>query len=456
VGESTLDRIGDLFTNNKKAVVIVLCALVILPIVIYIIYMELNYGRLVVEAERGVGVERVLLGASDELNRERFFERSINVAKGEYAVDILLDDGSVYIAQVEIRSWLRPTRVRPRALDLEPVQISNRLYEHIIPLNNGVVMGYRLSQMPFIHFPNEFRDLNLGVGQIGGACRASSDAIILLGSAPQFGVPGDFGISIYNIRSDTNRTMRVTDGRLMNVDTFALCSRDRMYIVDRARRMIFEVSMDGIEEIRLRDGELIASAHRDLIVSANSTHVAMLHGRDFVDPFSLAPAYIPDTEWSHIYSDYPIELPPNHSLDGANIIIHSRDGNAEDTIIDLGDRDDIFAISLSPDSRHLAVIKGGFVTVYSVEHGERLYTLPAIVAAQEDLIWHGDERFLLLTDSAVLISDIPNRETFSIMARTSERRIQRLSTVHNGHLYFTVKQRLGVMMAAYRVNIEEI
>ncbi|MCL2445055.1 hypothetical protein FWD07_03000 [Candidatus Saccharibacteria bacterium] len=450
MNNKSLENIQDFIANHKRAVAIALCALLILPTIIYFIYMELNYGRLVIVTEGGVGVERVLYGSPSELTRERFFGRSANISKGEYIIDVLLGDGSVYITQVRVRSWIRPTRVRPRALHLEPSQISNRLFESIVPLGDGVVMGYRPSSMPLVHFPHGFRDLNLGLKQVGGACRISDEEVMLIGSGDYFGVTGDYGVSIYNLVSDTYRTMHVTDGRLVNVDVDISCSGDRMYVVDRARRVIFEVSANGVSEIGLRDSELIASASRDLIVSANNTSIAVLYGRDFVDPFSVYYGYIEE-----VYSDYPHETPPNQYLEETRIVIESRSGG-EGVVIELENRDDIFAISLSPNGSYLAVMNSSVITIYNALNGDELYSLPAITTSREDLMWYDDERFLLLTNSAVLVSNVSTRETFSIMARSRERPIQKLSTIHDGYLYFTVNQRMGTMMAAYRVRIEGI
>jgi len=283
---------------------------------------------------------------------------------------------------------------------------------------------------------------------VGGVCRVSGDNVILIGAGSHFGTLGDYGVSIYNVMSDMYQTMRVGDGRLVGVDADVSCGSDRMYVVDRSRRVVFEIGIDGVVELEFSDSEMIASANRDLIVSANDAGIAVLYGRDFVDPFSV------DHLGSEVvYPDDPPETPPNQSLEEAQIVVGMR-GGGEDVVIELGDRDDIFALSLSPNGRYLAVMSSGVVTIYDTASGSELYRLPAITTGRGDLLWYDDESFLLLTNSAILISRVATRETFSIMARTRERAIQRMSVVHDGYLYFTVNQRMGMMMAAYRVRIE--
>jgi len=473
MNEKNMDRIRDFVANHKKAIAVALCALLILPTLVYFVYMELSYGRMVIVTKGGVAVDRVLYRAPGEFGGTRAFERSINVAKGEYIVDVLLDDGSMYITMVEARSFIRPTRIRPRALALEPELLSGRMYENVLPLRDGIYMGYASGMLPHIHFPQDFRALNMGVQRVSRACRASDEYLILLGHRARDRV--DYTVAVYGMASDTYRVVQVSSEGLMSGSVDAFCGSNVMYIVDKSG--VYEVGLEGVVEVGLRDHETIASANGNLVISMGAKHLAVLYGSDFIDPFSIVREYdnrmsfpvdtddplIGDIEWPEDggWDDFfpdGVEEDFDGHVEEARIVVSRRDGGGVDAVIELGERNDVFAISLSPGGDYLAVLGGGFVTIYDVMSGAELYTLPVITVTRDDLVWYDDERFFLLTGGAVIVSNASTRETFSIMARTRERAIHRLSAVHDGYLYFTVNQRRGILhvFSAYRVRVEDI
>jgi len=466
------DTIRDFIANNKKLVRIALIVLFFAPIIIYFTYMELNYGRIAIVAGSGLSVDSVLYMSPDEPIGTQTSKNSVNVVKGEYLVEILLSNGAMYLTTVDVQSYIRPTRIRPKTLDLEPEQLSGRLYENITPLRNGVVMGYKGGMIPQFYFPREFQHLNLGLWQVDNVCRVSNDFAIMLGreANPSDSTTG-YSISAYNMTSDTYHIVQMPDVKLVSGAVDAFCGRDVMYVVDRAKRVVYAVGLEKVTEIETRDSEMIASADNGLVISANNTHTAILYGSDFVDPFSISNSYCDEAERLPINTDRPIsgdiEWPDeNHdepknchgtSVKKAKIVITSKNSEEDDVVIELGERNDIFAVSLSPSSNHLAIISSNSVTVYNATNGAKLYMLSAIAAVRENLVWQG-EKFFLLTNSSIVVSDVTTRETFSIMAREKERAIHKLSMIHDGYLYFTVNQReRGAMIfAAYRVKTESV
>ncbi|MDR1432413.1 MAG: hypothetical protein LBI99_09885 [Propionibacteriaceae bacterium] len=337
---------------------------------------------------------------------------------GEYVVTVYLADSSVYLENVSVEEQ-ETAVVTPSGGTAPFERVLESASNYVVPLGRGSYLTYDGGSNPEYGVPGqEALDPFLSYEAMYSACPADGGKILLF---------GDAGPGVYDTETGE---VAPYDTDLMNFSYMGADDFRATRCVDGAAQFSFG---GGLARLSPTSGELI-----ELELPPNPGYQAS--GTGFLD--DAWPGYLADanaditatvTGNDHYASGAekadPGELKPSRLFIGER-------GREEYRVVELGRRDDIIEVQLSPAGTKVAVQADTSISVYDTTTTQLLYTTPA---QWTRFAWVDDNRLVYEGEpytESVLLADVANRRAHGLN-RANEVGPWTLTGYFDGYLYLT-------------------
>lgn len=334
------------------------------------------------------------------------------VPSGNYVVQVNLSNSTTYITNVQVAGFFKTSTIAAKSKKYSPSVIAIPSSQYVLPMGNAY-----LTYEPGNTAYTTNSSVSMPLSKLATAQYIDQDNILLVeySDPPQESVSPVSRVVLYNIVSKSLTNL----GTVSNINTAGIIhSNNTIYALraDTLGHNLLTMSSSGVSETKFPTTLSFAANDNLPIVTVSDNYIAVLSGNDYF----VAQA---DEQES-----------PSRNESVVTIYDKSFQKIRE---IKLGIRSDISSLSLSPDSKKIAIVGEDTISTYSTETGETLFQTKAQNSNGKALIWRNDTSFIYqLGVGGVYLSDLNSKESYSIID-TSLLRITDISAVIDNKIYLT-------------------
>lgn len=405
----------DQSTKNKTIRLIAIYAsIVILLLLGYLAFYMFKNGRLEVKTSLDIVKVEVYSKPEYKLAKTSKSKKSFNLASGDYLIKVYFEKNQSYSTEVNIQRWLKTTVISPIIAANSPTKALNSTQPNYLPI--GAVGGKKyisfLAGRTTQIFANPTLTKAFKLKDVTDAHYLADGTLMV---AVNKGNEADF--YYYNPQTGEN----VPIGNMASTGRLGIYyADDSLFTILDGQ--VYNIKPTGIWKSTIPEGIEYSSNSNVPIVSRNNDSIAFLNGNDYS---------MNDLEFEENFND--------SNLKNASLNVFSLDDLAIGSKIKsiaMGKAADISGISLSPDSKHVAVIHDRYTRVFNIESGELVMQLFSS-ADVDDLYWVDNDSFIFTdVDLSISIARIANRESYTVLA-PNDINITNLCGYKDGILYFT-------------------
>ena len=389
-------------------VVIVVILAVISSGIIYFV----SHGRIVINtSQAGLSSLIYCLSPCSNGNMVETTSSTVTVPSGEYVVQINLQNNTSYTKNIHVGRFLGTTTVDTASYSFSLSTLAATTNQHILPLDGSFITydpegsAYVLGQSNIL-LPS----------QLTAAHYVSAHELLLIEHTEgQESVSQAERVLLYDTSSKTTTSL----GTISGIDAATVhYGHTALYgILNNAKGYtLVRIAPQGITESSIPENISVAKNNDVPIMSASDIYTTVLSGNDY---------YIPQADEQ------------SSSNLSSSIVTIYQPSFKKVREIQLGARNDISKLSLSPTSKYLAVIGENSIQTYDTETGTLQFETRAHNPSGSSILWRNDSSFIYQIDTGgIYLSDIREKESYSIL-NTSLLRITDISAVVDNKVYFT-------------------
>jgi hypothetical protein len=381
----------------------------VIMLVVFTFYW-INTGRIFIHAPQGVGVKSFSYCAAicENLTTAERTD-SVMAPRGDYVVRVLLDNNTDYVSNVTVSGLFATTTINPKSYRYDFSASTSKNSQFILPLGQGLLVynADEIATTANSAFQPAQRPL-------AAAMRVNDDQTLLLYGTTSQGEASsaDALAVIYDQKSNTTRTLGAISDATSSSTVYR--GNDALYVLNRDAGRITKVSASGVSTIVLPNSIKPASNATLPIVALNGEMLAVLSGNDF--------AY-----------DEDASQPTSASI----VTLYSLKDFSKLKEINIGKRNDILGLSLSPDNSFVVAIGNSSLTSYEIKSGKNGLSVPAVSIDANTPTWKDNTSFIYQEGvGGVYMADLLAREAYSIIDN-SILQINHITGAINDKVYLT-------------------
>lgn len=338
-----------------------------------------------------------------------------NIPAGDYLVELRFEDNQLYSEEITIDGFFATTTITIPTLSSVPyIKTLNSTLGSFLPLSTDSYLSfypYLSAQVISGDSIDSFVPLS-----VHDAYFTSNSTLVSLSVSS--GTDGNSNVSFYYYDSKTNKNNLIATHSLPGTAAINH-GQDGFYLINN--RILYSYAPNNTSATTLPDNIRYSMASDSPIASKNSTHIALLDGNDYLllgseDDTTPITQDLKDTNL-HIY-------PLNSLTDDSTRITIPLDKSAN-----------IYAVSISPNSKHIAVFYDSIIQYYDTSTRKIVLTTWA-TTSPDDLLWISDDRVVFQSDFKIQQTDLTKKSTSTILA-PNKFNISTLCGFKNSRLYFT-------------------
>ena len=406
----------------KQIIIIVLVAMATIIGIAFFIHFA-THGRLVIISDRGI--EQISLFSLNGETYDQHFDGypDGDLPANQYLVRILFTDNQLYSEEVTINGFFATTTITvPELPATSYTKILDSTLGYFLPLSPDAYLSYYpflASQVIVDGTAERFSPLSIHDAYFNFDGTMLSTTV----SAKRDFKNEIFSdeVEFYYYDAQTSQNVLISNQALPGFSTVSH-GQDGFYVV--SNHTLYSYTPQGAIVTSLPNNmKYSIGSSGTPIVTKNSTHIAFLEGNDYFQED-------PENELGSSHGD----------LVDTNIYVYptnSLSDNSKRISISLPRSNNISSISISPDSKHIAVIYDYFVHFYDIATGQQILTAWTLQSIQlNDLIWITNDKAIFLNDLIFQQADLTRKSVSTILA-PNEIIISEICGIKNGRLYFT-------------------
>lgn len=379
--------------NLIKLAMVIGTSLFLVGIVSFVVFWVGN-GRVIIHPPEGSDVEQISYCAVDAcpVMEHASAKESLTIPKGDYTVNITLDNNSNYVKNVTVGGFLAKAEIDVKSYKFSPSTLEGVDKQYVIPLNGGYVT---YNQDDTAKPLGNAAQLQLDIRPLSAAKYVDENNVVLIYGthAQDENNTVNAYASLYNTNSGAVSKIGDIDVTTSAQNTYY--SSNAVYVVSAIDKTITKISADGIVTKSL-----------PMQYSMNGSRPIVAFGKDFM-------AVISGNDYSPPIDDGEVEAPkPIASL----ITVYKISDFSKITEIDVGQRNDISDISLSPNDAWITITAKSNLISYNLKTGKKILSTPSTITESEHLVWSDDHSYLYQNGVTGLYrADLETKESYSIV-----------------------------------------
>ncbi len=391
-----------------KYSLVLLAAVVLAAGVLYI----LNNGRIVIKPPAGVRITSFSYCATQCENLVVVNNTdNATVPKGEYVIRVAFDNNTEYVTNTTVKGLLATTTINAKSYKYDFSAMSSGSKQHILPLADGLLVYDTDAIASTIN--NSFEP---DQRPLAAAKRLDDKRMLLLyGTFSKVeGITESATAALYDQSSGATTNLGTVNDPVSSSNVYY--GSNALYALYQQQRKIIKISDQGISQISLPENISYASNGDLPLVALNGDTLAVLSGNDF--NYGYDEGVVPTTATS-------------------TITIYSLKDFSKISQIDIGKRNDILGLSLSPDGSFVVAIGSTSLISFDLKASKALLDVPAVNVDTNSIVWRNNTSYIYQEGvGGLYMADLQKSEAFSLID-TSVIRINYLSCVVNNKLYLS-------------------
>lgn len=384
---------------------------------IYGLIFFINNGRVVVKTDTGLEVKDVSYCTEQCDNLTSTNGSSSFIApKGKYFVKVSLSNESEYTSTILVEGLLKTVTIdaAPQTYTISTFATNTRQY--ILPTKDGYITYDQNS--PIVSSGNfSIFDSHSVIATL----YLDGNIFIVSTFSLEHEAPESTSVTLYTAQTNSISKLGEIEGYVSSDMIYR--SRDALYLINPDNTKITKVSASGLENFSLPSSIRYAQANGAPILSFGSNTIAVLQGNDYSE--------------HHDDLEETVEAPENNSI----ISLYSLVDFSKTGEVNIGKRNDVLGLSLSPDGNYIATLGEGEFQVYNIQTKESVFVTSAVVFPEVRPIWKDDDSILYQSGTGgVNLANLTKGYSRSII-NNNFLNIYYLSDVINNKLYLTAYQK---------------
>ncbi len=390
-----------------------------------LVYYAANHGRILVEIPSGLVIKQISYCTTPCVSLKTFHNYNSEVIeKGKYVVSIQLENSYNYVTEVTVGRFLTKTVVKPKYKSYGTETFSTIRSQQILPVGNNL-LAFDLTKPAKLIGDSNHTPIQIDERPIVAANYVDKDNLLLITENTYSQTYENIPSRAFSYNLTTKKTLPLGNIQSKVTPYNIYYGTNSVYVVDGKNRKITKITKDAISELVIPQTVELSESYDIPIMAFGDNSVAILSGNNF-------------------YQTSGDDVSPPPKITKSSIVtLYSLKDFSKINDIDLGKRNDIHNLSLSPDNQYIVVITESSLSTYSISNKTNLLNSPAVTIDKHIPMWVDNNSFVYpYNTGGVYRTDINTQESYSVINQDLFR-ISSITGVVDNKIYLTSMSTKG-------------